>query len=360
MEKSSSSASDDLEQPLARVSYDSACDADASDGFEVWQDVCRPVFETAPECPIERFRSTFEWFNVDGLIFNRTAYGAMRFERHSRHLDLDYQDLLSLHLHERGRERIDVAGRSFEIAPGRVVLQDWAYAYSSHTSATRQICVLVPRRLLAALPPPYEGPPIVTWLADSPAGQLLSNALIAVFQSLPELRREAASEVAAGFLGLLNGLIAARTMRWDAPDLEMGVRNAMKAYVLRHLDDPLLSTDQLCERFRCSRSTLYRLFRQDGGASGFIREQRLLACQREISRVVGGRPIALSDVGEKWGFSDSAYFYRAFKRRFGMTPGEVRSSAIDMNAAVRDGDTLDVRPQPMVIHEWLRSSTVAR
>jgi AraC-like DNA-binding protein len=82
----------------------------------------------------------------------------------------------------------------------------------------------------------------------------------------------------------------------------------------------------VCRDFGLSRAALYRLFEPDGGLAGYIRERRL---HRAFSMLVSParRHWNMIDFAFECKFGSDATFIRAFRRHFGMTPGEVRSQA---------------------------------
>ncbi|WP_245322073.1 helix-turn-helix transcriptional regulator [Bradyrhizobium sp. LTSPM299] len=81
--------------------------------------------------------------------------------------------------------------------------------------------------------------------------------------------------------------------------------------------------DDLCRRFELSRASLYRLFEADGGLARYIQEQRL---DRALRLLVSpsSRGNRLIDLALDLQFSSDSSFVRAFRRHFGITPGEVR------------------------------------
>jgi AraC-like DNA-binding protein len=97
----------------------------------------------------------------------------------------------------------------------------------------------------------------------------------------------------------------------------------IKRYIEANLDTALLTADHLCSRFRISRASLYRLFEADGGLARYVQEQRL---NRALKQLVS--PLAQSkrliDLAVDLQFSGDSTFIRAFRRRFGVTPGEIR------------------------------------
>lgn len=100
----------------------------------------------------------------------------------------------------------------------------------------------------------------------------------------------------------------------------------IKRHIAANLESPSLALDDLCHRFEISRASLYRLFEADGGLAHYIQEQRL---NRALMLLVSpaSRSTRLIDLALSLRFSSDSSFVRAFRRRFGSTPGEIRELA---------------------------------
>jgi AraC family transcriptional regulator, positive regulator of tynA and feaB len=124
--------------------------------------------------------------------------------------------------------------------------------------------------------------------------------------------------------------LISRAHLFVAPEKPEG--NAVPALLLMMLDhiddnfhDPALSAASLARRFRCSVRYVHALFSTTGSPVGeHISEKRLLFCSRNLLKRQNVRTIA--ELAYSAGFQDVSYFNRAFKRRFGMTPRELRRS----------------------------------
>ncbi|KRR07632.1 hypothetical protein CQ12_27785 [Bradyrhizobium jicamae] len=88
-----------------------------------------------------------------------------------------------------------------------------------------------------------------------------------------------------------------------------------------------MTTETLCKRFGVSRTQLYRLLEPDGGLYRYIRERRLDRAFRRLMSPAGNGA-RLIDLAFESCFSSDNTFIRAFRHRFGITPGEVRELAI--------------------------------
>lgn len=114
----------------------------------------------------------------------------------------------------------------------------------------------------------------------------------------------------------------ARTRGLAAARLE-----TLKADILAQLDSPALSLTVLSAAHRVSPRTIQLLFEQAGITySGFVLEQRLLRAER-LLRNPAMRLRKIIEIAHLAGFHDISYFHRAFRRRFGHTPDDVRKLA---------------------------------
>lgn len=91
-----------------------------------------------------------------------------------------------------------------------------------------------------------------------------------------------------------------------------------------HLGDPRLSPASIAAALHISRSTLYAAFDADGVAAE-IRRRRLDRAHALLQDPAGTLPIAA--VAARVGIPDAARFSRAFRRRYGITPSELRRTA---------------------------------
>ncbi|MFZ2897980.1 MAG: two-component regulator propeller domain-containing protein [Saprospiraceae bacterium] len=96
----------------------------------------------------------------------------------------------------------------------------------------------------------------------------------------------------------------------------------VRGLIEAHLSDPHYSVEQLCRELAMGYSNLHRKLTALTGysANHFIRYIRLC----EAKRLLRETPITISEAAFQSGFEDPAYFARAFKKEFGLTPTEWR------------------------------------
>ena len=190
--------------------------------------------------------------------------------------------------------------------------------------------LLVPRRclspLVAGLDDAY-GRPIP---ADSPALRLLTR-YVGVLQeagtfAVPELRRQAVVHIH-------DLIVLAIGATRDAAEIakSRGARaarlRAIKEDIATWLDQPDLSVTTIAARHRVKPRWVQRLFEGEGTTfSDYVLAQRLLRAHRLLTdpRCAGQK---ISTIAFDVGFGDLSYFNRAFRRRYGAAPSELRAAA---------------------------------
>ena len=116
------------------------------------------------------------------------------------------------------------------------------------------------------------------------------------------------------------------------------------------LGSPELGPDSLCQAFRLSRTQLYRLFEPLGGVAAYIQARRLVRAHADLADP-GKAPGKIYEIAYRWGLVSEAHFSRAFRRAFGLTPGDVRSGVgIDRVLTTAATDSAGAR----AYEGWLR------
>jgi AraC-like DNA-binding protein len=99
----------------------------------------------------------------------------------------------------------------------------------------------------------------------------------------------------------------------------------IRADALHDLGNPALALANLVRRHGLSERQAQRLFEQSENTfTEFVLEQRLLLARKHVTDPAQ-RHRKISDVAHMSGFSDLSYFNRAFRKRFGVSPTEMRA-----------------------------------
>lgn len=158
-------------------------------------------------------------------------------------------------------------------------------------------------------------------LPPTPEARIFAAFMTTLVDQLP-----ATSAASTGALSrivrdlLANALATAATV----PGVAHGTRSARvraRAYIERQpLGD--LDPEAMQQALGITRSTLYRLFKGDGGLLAFDRRRRLRLLHRAIADPMDRR--AFGELGFQFGFSDPAHLARLFRTAFGYSMTELR------------------------------------
>ncbi len=114
-----------------------------------------------------------------------------------------------------------------------------------------------------------------------------------------------------------------RVLESQQSPVQMAHLVRIEHFIRRNLANSDLSPELIARTCGMSTRYLHELFRASGtSVSRWIRQQRLIACDRDLRRF--GRKTRIADIAHRWGFSDQAQFSRHFKAHFGRTPADSR------------------------------------
>lgn len=95
----------------------------------------------------------------------------------------------------------------------------------------------------------------------------------------------------------------------------------VQAHIDRHFQDPI-SLETVAQHFFVSKEHLSRTFKAFTGenVSDYIIRRRM----EKARELIVEHRLEIKHVAQMTGYADIAYFYRVFKKHFGLTPGELR------------------------------------
>ncbi|MCK9916174.1 helix-turn-helix domain-containing protein [Microbacteriaceae bacterium K1510] len=258
------------------------------------------------------------------LEYDRTAAHVARGGIDHYHITLCFQ----------GQMRFASGRREITLRPGDVGLIDMAQPNRTWLTGvgedrSRLASLILPRALLAPRLAHPDSSSATFLPGHDRRARLLADQFAALWQQ-PETA-DAAAMTEAIVDGMCDVIAEVAGRAADAHgDAGRAERRLLLAAIKQHIDANLytgtLSADDLCDRFRLSRASLYRLFEADGGLAHYVQDQRL---NRALLLLISpaARSKRLIDLAVELQFSGDSTFVRAFRRQFGLTPGEVRDRA---------------------------------
>lgn len=256
----------------------------------------------------------------------------------------------------------DCDGRSVTADPGSVQFRDLSRPSASRVEEIDVINLIIPR---ATAP---------VWMLDrdlhglglsgtSAGGRLVASHLRTLVDVAAELSVEegvaaieAAFIITQRFMGRLTPIAPSHSAA-----IHRTVRQNATRLIEARLLDGDLDVDAVALAIGVSRSTLYRAFEPVGGVRTFVQHRRLDRAH-VVLRHRQGRSPSISEIAYGHGFASDAHFSRAFRNRFGFSPGEIGSGSPTTPAKADVGDygTLNAgHAQHDILMDWLRAKETA-
>lgn len=300
--------------------------------IDAWQQILSDIGGPIQVDPIpgETFMGELKLVRRGPIAFYDMCYSGMRLWRRPVDVARMDKEMFALSLTQPSCSlRVERGGQALELQGGRSYLFDHAAPYRTEPpSAYKTRSIAFPssllRRRVRGLRPFYA-------LGDcvQSSGGL---ALINVFAQ--HLAQGAATwsdeevdslsgqllDLLALFLGTGDGAVAGAES-----SVRAGHRQRALEHIRRHAHDPELTPARVAQACGISLGYLNEVFRgQAAGVEDSIFDERLEAARRLLSDA-RRRRVPIQTLAYEAGFNDASHFSRRFKRRFGLTPGELRA-----------------------------------
>ena len=229
---------------------------------------------------------------------------------------------ISLMVQRHGAITVHQAGRNCRLASGDVCLIDEARRFRLVGEENSTILFLrIPRAAALSRYPTLEKLLVSIFPADEPGTGMLAETLLrfsCAAAGMGETQRSAMMNAVVQMLGMAEPLGRAST----APDWR--VRRALD-YIELNLSVAGLTAETVAQDQRISRRRLDQLMHEAFGQSiaGHLWHRRLEQAAADL-RDPHRSTLSIAQIAFANGFEDAAHFTRAFKRRFGATPGAWR------------------------------------
>lgn len=284
------------------------------------------------------------------LGYAHMSGGTYSYGRDHRKVAATGLDLILVQIIAEGADRRQAHRGDVETRVGDICLLDLTRPFRSEAQFCGNYSLAIPREALAARDRDLDDLHGRVIRHDTPAARLLKGHVETLWNMAGALSVEDAPSIGRATIDLLAGLALPASDRQAA---RLAVAESRITQIRRFIDaslhDPRLGPDTLCRRFGLSRASLYRLFAPLGGVREHIQGRRLRRAF-DLLTDPSFAHVPLSQVAETYGFSAWSSFARAFKARFGLSPGEARE--IGAAAAMR---SLSAVAQDQGLSDWLRA-----
>jgi AraC-like DNA-binding protein len=315
--------------------------------FEAYREHLSPIFDVARTRDVaDDDAARGDAYLIGDLWLFHTEFPARRYIRTLDRIRRDGVDFIIVNYFARGGWRENLDGRT--TVPGRPLqMRDCARPFDLEMTRTEAYGVVLRREQiedrigdLGALDRPFS----------SPFAPFLQDYLQLLGQQAPTLPVEMGNAIEAATYDLFAAsLRPSRDMTERArPALHATLAARAKRYIRDRLEDPGLDPESIGRDLGLSRRTLYRLFEPAGGVQRYILNARLDRVYAFLTANETSEPIV--EVASRFHFESKGAFWRAFKLRFGMTPGDARRESRTAPAP-RSDEAIDANSmQPWIDH----------
>lgn len=209
-------------------------------------------------------------------------------------------------------------GERVTLTPGDGLVYDVSQPHAiTSTETTEHFVVIVPHDLVVGRGVRLDRLSAQRFSARTGVGRLVADLIHSTFGELATISPACEDDLAASLLSLMF-----LPLPNDTAHTSEALRYRIESYIRDQIRDPELSIDQIASALRCSKRYLHMAFAAcDRSITDHIWTTRLDGCRSDLARRADQ---TISEVAFAWGFSSSAHFSRAFRKRFGVTPSAFR------------------------------------
>lgn len=325
--------------------------ASGQDEIASFFDACGQIFDGSLEDRREnrRYAVTMTGAQLGPLVISKVLMtgGRFRYNRDHRLVASSGLDLVMVQIITEGGDLRVVAGSEIRSRPGDVFIHDLTRSARTMAGHCGNVSFVLPRAAFSMREGELDSLHDHVVPAGSPGSRLLHNHVATLWEERHRISEQEFGGIAAATAGLIGGLVRRSTGGLEGGGYAESRCVQICQFIETNLADSELGPATLAQRFSLSRAALYRLFASTDGVANYIRERRLRQAFRAL---VKGRQPRVSAVGFASGFSNTSSFIRAFRTRFGITPGE----AMDYAGAGPLNTLADVNPgDGSVLRAWI-------
>jgi AraC family transcriptional activator of tynA and feaB len=297
--------------PAARLAY--------------WNDLHRDLFMPMEVLPLEKssFEAELRVATLGDVGIVRTFSRAATIEHNAKHVQATAARNAIMLMPIEGALTVSCYGRDSRLDEGDFVLSD-SFATSTTVlgSDNQALLLTIPYKMLAIHAPHpdvFFGRKV---LGSRGFGHTINTFVRGLWTHLEQgLPPECGSQIANSLLALVATACALEhTADIVESSLAIARRMQIKRYIELHLRDPDLSAVTIAGALCLSPRYIRMVFAAEHEhVSAYVLRRRLEECAKQlVDRRWMGRSI--TETAFDWGFTNTAYFTRAFKQQLGETP----------------------------------------
>ena len=290
----------------------------SDDKHQAWRDLGSPrmgdVFDAQPDPGFEAYSERICVGPVT-LIFG--WYGAQTVHRRTQEIERQPLDILCVTI----SGTMILEGPLYNILPGGICIVDFSKEFSHHSSAGSLVSIIIPKEY--ARNAGLDVDVLHAREIDAESAALLYQHVVATRLVAAILSESSGLRIARTIVDLLAVALDTPSiqLRRKTPSLSSAIKQRAEQIIIASVDPAAIDIDGLGRALSVSRSTLYQLYKSEGGVQHRIKRERLRRAQAALLQ----DDFSIGEIALHFGFHDSAHFAKAFRTAFGMSPSKWRN-----------------------------------
>jgi AraC-like DNA-binding protein len=279
----------------------------------------------------EAFRGNLDTWNLGVVGLSHMRCDGVLYKRHKKHFLDETDNSLLITIPRIGEVGFSQNTRETKCTPGAFLVERGDMPYEFWHEQTNELLVLkVPAESVRARIGPTDRLGAMSFDGTEGVASYFLEVVKSTAAHVGVLDETARTMAGMHILDLL-----CLSIRKDGRVLDSNMSSIRAAHLHRaeqfirnNLGNHDLSSAHVAEACNVSLRYLQQLFSEAGKSIiGFIREKRLARSFEDLS--AGGATVTVSEIAQKWGFSDQPQFNKAYRAHFNCTPTETRKAALE-------------------------------
>ena len=319
--------------------------------FDFWRDSISCVFDVEPHADARDRKVYQDGFHAEisasmlgPVMLARTRTRRQDWIRSPSVMARDGMDHYMVQLYERGSMAWETGSGSHAYPARGLVVFDLARPVRTTTTDFANLSLIIPRGMLEGALASASDQHMRVLSGEEPMVRLLRDHMLSLKRLSGRMTSRQASEIAPATVGLTAACLNATLA--DDKSQQDGYAIARMATIRRlieeNLSEPDLSVDWIVRRAGVPRTRLYEMFDVFDGVANYIRERRLRHALLTLAGN-GGRRRSIYDIALDCGYSSDTAFAKAFRKRYGVKPTDVRQAGMTEQTATGPATGIDRR-----------------